>query len=144
MADIFISYAHTTSKHARAAAASLRTAGYSVWLDDDLAVHRGFTQAIEEQLTAAKAALVIWSADASRSEWVLSEANRAREDRKLVQLVIDKSRLPMPFDQVQCADLSGWTGDGEHPNWRKVTASIGELVEGSGTSTGTATLAPGP
>jgi adenylate cyclase len=132
MADVFISYAHTTSKQAQAAAAALRGAGYSVWLDDDLAVHRAFTQAIEEQLTLAKAALVIWSADAAKSEWVLSEANRAREDRKLVQLVIDKTRLPMPFDQVQCADLSGWTGEAEHPNWRRVTASIGELVKGNG------------
>jgi TolB-like protein len=131
MADVFISYAHTTSKQARAAAAALRAVGYSVWLDDDLAVHRAFTQAIEEQLTAAKAALVIWSADAARSEWVLSEANRAREDRKLVQLIIDRTRLPMPFDQVQCADLSGWTGEGEHPNWRRVTASIRELVGGA-------------
>jgi TolB-like protein len=129
MADVFISYAHTTGKQAQAAAVALRAAGYSVWLDDDLAVHRAFTQAIEEQLTAAKAALVIWSADAARSEWVLSEANRAREDRKLVQLVIDKTRLPMPFDQVQCADLAGWTGETEHPNWRRVTASIHELVE---------------
>jgi len=128
MADVFISYAHTTSKQAQAAAAALRTAGYSVWLDDDLAVHREFTSAIEEQLAAAKAALVIWSADAARSAWVLSEANRAREDRKLVQLVIDKTRLPMPFDQVQCADFSGWMGEGDHPNWRKVVASIAELA----------------
>jgi TolB-like protein len=136
MADVFISYAHTTSKQAQAAAAALRAAGYSVWLDDELAVHRAFAQAIEEQLTAAKAALVIWSADAARSEWVLSEANRAREDRKLVQLVIDKTRLPMPFDQVQCADLSGWTGDDEHPNWRRVTNSVAELVRGGPTSSG--------
>ncbi|HUO11656.1 MAG TPA: TIR domain-containing protein [Caulobacteraceae bacterium] len=134
MADVFISYAHTTARQAQAAAAALRGTGYSVWLDDDLAVHREFTQAIEEQLTAAKAVLVIWSADAAKSAWVLSEANRAREDRKLVQLVIDKSRMPMPFDQVQCADLVGWTGEGEHPNWRRVIASIGELVGGNAPS----------
>jgi adenylate cyclase len=132
MADVFISYAHTTGKQAQAAAAALRKAGYSVWLDDDLAAHRTFTQAIEEQLTAAKAALVIWSADAARSEWVLSEANRAREQRKLVQLVIDKTRLPMPFDQVQCADLSGWSGEGDHPAWRKVAVSVADLVRGRG------------
>jgi adenylate cyclase len=148
MADVFISYAHTTSKQAQAAAAALRAAGFSVWLDDDLAVHREFTQAIEEQLTAAKAALVIWSADAARSAWVLSEANRAREDRKLVQLVIDRTRLPMPFDQVQCADFAGWTGESEHPNWRRVIASIGELVEGkAGASMPTrqpAPLSPAP
>jgi hypothetical protein len=68
MADVFISYARTTSRQARAAAGALRAAGYSVWLDDDLAVHRAFTQAIEEQLALAKAALVIWSADAARSQ----------------------------------------------------------------------------
>ena len=130
MSDVFISYAHTTARQAQAAAAALRAAGYSVWLDDDLDVHRAFTQAIEEQLTAAKAALVIWSADAAKSQWVLSEANRAREDGKLVQLAIDRTRLPMPFDQVQCADLSDWTGEAEHPNWRRVTASIATLVGG--------------
>jgi adenylate cyclase len=86
MADVFISYAHSTAKQAQGAAATLRALGYSVWLDEDLTSHRAFTHAIEEQLTAAKAALVIWSADAARSEWVLSEANRARQDHKLVQL----------------------------------------------------------
>jgi adenylate cyclase len=43
-------------------------------------------------------------------------------------MVIDKTRLPMPFDQVQCADLAGWSGDGEHPNWRKVITSVAELA----------------
>jgi adenylate cyclase len=129
MADVFISYAHTTGRQAQAAAAALREAGYSVWLDDDLAVHRSFTQAIEEQLTAAKAALVIWSAAAARSEWVLSEANRAREEHKLVQLRVDGARLPMPFDQIQCADLGRWSGESKHPAWRKVVDSVAELVK---------------
>ena len=76
----------------------------------------------------AKAAVVIWSADAVQSEWVLSEANRAREDQKLVQVVTDKTRLPMPFDQIQCADLARWNGAADHPGWRKVAASVAELV----------------
>ena len=73
---------------------------------------------------------MIWSADAVQSEWVLSEANRAREDRKLVQVTTDKARLPMPFDTIQCADLAGWTGDADAPGWRKVVASVAELVGG--------------
>jgi adenylate cyclase len=128
MSDVFISYAHSTAPEARAAAETLRTLGYSVWLDEDLPVNRAFTHAIEEELTKAKAALVIWSADATKSEWVLSEANRAREAHKLVQVAVDKTRLPMPFDQIQCADLSGWSGEGEHPAWRKVAGCIAELV----------------
>src|SRR5215831_12875179 len=133
MSDVFISYGHsTTAPQARAAAAALRALGYSVWIDDDLPAHRAFTPEIEAQLTDAKAALVIWSAEAASSHWVLSEANRAREDNKLVQLRIDGARLPMPFDQSQCADLSGWSGESEHPSWRKVAASVADLVQGGG------------
>src|SRR5580704_13574571 len=132
MSDVFISYARSTARQAQAVAAALRDIGYSVWLDDELLAHRTYTHAIEEQLTAAKAALVIWSAEAVRSEWVLSEANRAREDRKLVQLSVDGARLPMPFDQTQCADLAGWTGDRNEPGWRKVVASIAELIGARG------------
>jgi predicted ATPase/class 3 adenylate cyclase len=129
MSDVFISYGHSTAaRQARGAAEALRALGYSVWLDDDLPANRAFTPEIEAQLTAAKAALVIWSAEAAKSHWVLSEANRAREADKLVQLRIDGARLPMPFDQIQCADLSGWSGEGDHPAWGKVAASVAELV----------------
>jgi hypothetical protein len=68
MADVFISYAHSSARQARAAAEALKGLGYSVWLDEDLPAHRTFTHVIEAELNAAKAALVIWSVDAARSE----------------------------------------------------------------------------
>ena len=111
MADVFISYARSTAKQAQAAAGGLRSFGYSVWLDEDLPTHRSYTDVIEEELASAKAVLVVWSAEAVKSQWVKSEANRAREDDKLIQMAIDGARLPMPFDQIQCADLKGWIGD---------------------------------
>ena len=133
MSDVFISYARSTQLAAQRVAETLRALGYSVWIDDDLPAHRTYSRVIEEQMTAASAAVVIWSADAVQSEWVLSEANRAREDHKLIQVSTDKSRLPMPFDTIQCADLTGWSGDPESPGWRKVLASIAELVGPSAT-----------
>jgi hypothetical protein len=39
--------------------------------------------------------LVIWSADAAKADWVMDEAERAREQHKLVQVRLDKTRLPM-------------------------------------------------
>jgi class 3 adenylate cyclase/tetratricopeptide (TPR) repeat protein len=129
MTDVFISYARSTAKQADAMAEALRAVGYSVWLDDDLPAHRTYSHVIEEQLDGAKAALVVWSADAARSEWVLSEANRARESRKLVQVAVDDIRLPMPFDQIQCANLAGWSGDADAPGWRKAIASIAEILD---------------
>jgi adenylate cyclase len=128
MADVFISYARSTGAQARAVADGLRAEGYSVWSDDDLPTHRAYADVIEEQLSTAKAVVVIWSAEAVRSEWVRSEANRAREDHKLVQLNTDGVRLPMPFDQIQCADLAGWTGDRAAPGWAKVAASVADLA----------------
>ena len=128
MSDVFISYARSTEREAMRVVEALRSLGYSVWIDDALPAHRAYGPVIEEEMTAAKAAVVIWSADAARSEWVLSEANRAREERKLVQVRIDKVRLPMPFDTIQCADLAGWTGDADHRGWCKVAESIAALA----------------
>lgn len=128
MADIFISYARSTEPQAKQIAEALRDLGYGVWRDDELPAHRAYNEVIEERLKAAGAVVVIWSADAVKSQWVRSEADRAREDGKLVQLTLDGARLPMPFDQIQCADLSGWNGDTAAAGWRKVVAGIGDLL----------------
>jgi adenylate cyclase len=130
MSDIFISYARSTSSQAHAVAEALRALGYDVWRDDELPAHRAYGEVIEERLQAAKAVVVIWSAEAVKSEWVQSEADTARTDHKLVQLTVDGSKLPRPFDRIQCADLAGWTGDPNAHDWRKVVASVAELIGG--------------
>ena len=134
MADVFISYARRSARQAQTAAQALRALGYSVWFDADLPAHRAYSRVIEEELDRSKAALVLWSEDAARSEWVLSEADRARAERKLVQVMLDPLRLPMPFDQIQCADLVDWEGDLAQAGWRKVVASIADLVGARGGS----------
>jgi adenylate cyclase len=129
MAEVFISYERsTTVAQARAIAEALRLLGYEVWIDDELPVHRAYTDVIAEQLNSAKAVVVVWSEMAVRSEWVRSEATRAREAGKLVQLSIDGAGLPMPFDQIHCANLQGWMGNRDAAGWRKVVASIAELI----------------
>src|SRR5471030_1751887 len=133
MADIFISYARSTAHQAHAVAEALRTLGYDVWRDDELPAHRAYAEAIEERLQAAKAVVVIWSAEAVKSDWVQSEADTARTDHKLVQLTVDGSKLPRPFDRIQCADLIGWTGDLEAHDWKKVVASVAELIGAAAT-----------
>ena len=131
MSDVFISYARSTEQQARAVGEALRALGYSVWRDDELPTHRTYSDVIEEQLDCAKAVVVIWSSEAVKSQWVRSEADRARADDKLVQLAVDAARLPMPFDQIQCADLSGWSGELDHPAWCKVVASVAVVVGGT-------------
>jgi adenylate cyclase len=134
MSDVFISYARSTAREAEAVGEALRSLGYSVWRDDELPSHRTYSDVIEEQLTSARAVVVIWSTEAVRSQWVRSEADRARAEDKLVQLSVDGARLPMPFDQIQCADLSGWAGELQHAGWTKVVASVADVVGGAGSA----------
>ena len=127
MADIFISYGRSTEPQAQMVAEALRAAGYSVWRDDELPAHRAYSDVIEERLRAAKAAVVLWSGEAARSQWVRAEADIAREAGTLVQVTIDGILPPLPFNQIQCADLSGWAGDTDAAGWKKVESSVAML-----------------
>ena len=128
MADIFVSYGRSTEPDAQRVADALRDAGYSVWRDDELPAHRSYGDVIEERLRSAKAVVVLWSAEAARSQWVRAEADIAREAGTLVQVSIDGTIPPLPFNQIQCADLNGWDGDTGNPGWRKVESSVSLLV----------------
>src|SRR5579863_8012954 len=130
MSEVFISYARSTEPQARQIGEALRALGYGVWRDDELPAHRSYAEVIEERLKSAKAVVVVWSAEAVKSEWVRAEADAARNARTLVQLSVDGALPPMPFNQIQCADLKGWSGESDTPGWRKVTDSIAELIKG--------------
>src|SRR3984957_13756063 len=135
MSDVFISYARSSEREATQIAETLRSLGYAVWRDDELPAHRSYAQVIEERLNASKAVVVVWSAEAVKSEWVQSEADRARMDHKLVQLRLDGAPLPMPFDRIQCADMAGWNGEADSPGWKKVLGSIADLAASAGGAT---------
>ncbi len=133
MADVFISYARPNDAQARRVAEALQQLGYSVWRDDELPAHRAYADVIEERLKNAKAVVALWSADAARSQWVRAEADAARGAGTLVQASLDGSLPPLPFNQIQCADLKAWNGRAESPGWQKLVSSIAELADGQGT-----------
>jgi adenylate cyclase len=125
---VFISYARPDEPLAQLIAEELRGAGFEVWRDDELPAHRAYAEVIEERINGAQAVVVLWSGEAARSHWVRAEADTAREARKLVQASLDGSLPPMPFNQIQCADLKGWDGQSSAPGWRKLLGSVTELA----------------
>ncbi len=129
MADIFISYARATQRQAETFDKALSDLGYSVWRDvDALPLHRPYQPEIETNLRAARAVLVLWSKEAAASDWVRAEADLAREEHKLLQVTVDGSLPPMPFNQTQCADFAAWRGDTSSEAWTKLTAGLSELL----------------
>jgi adenylate cyclase len=125
---VFVSYARQDEPQAIRVAGALREDGYRVWRDDDLPAHRAYADVIEERLKSAKAVIVLWSADAAKSQWVRAEADAARSLGTLIQASLDRTVPPMPFNQIQCADLNGWDGNTEAPGWLKLDASVTVLA----------------
>ncbi|MGE0596979.1 MAG: toll/interleukin-1 receptor domain-containing protein [Hyphomonadaceae bacterium] len=130
MADVFISYARDNKDRVQLIARALEAEGYSVWWDSELPLHRAYADVIDEQIDAAKAVIVAWSQDARNSQWVRAEADKARNQGKLVQTSIDGVLPPLPFDQIHAADLSKWNGAASDERWRPVRDSVAELVSG--------------
>lgn len=104
VADVFLSYARPNAAVAGRVVQELEKAGRTVWYDPDLPAHRAYSDVIASELEAASSVLVLWSTSAVKSQWVRSEG----ELGKLVQARLDDARLSMPFDQIQCADLTRW------------------------------------
>ena len=128
MSDVFVSYARPDEPQAKRVAEALRALGYNVWRDDELPAHRAYAEVIEERLRSAKAVVVLWSSDAAASQWVRAEADAARSAGTLVQAVLDEHVPPLPFNQIQCADLNGWSGASDAAGWRKLVASVAALA----------------
>ena len=128
MSDVFVSYARANEPQATKVADRLRELGYRVWRDDELPAHRAYAEVIEERLRSAKAVVVLWSADAAKSQWVRAEADVARAAGTLVQATLDRTIPPLPFNQIQCADLTDWDRDANAGGWRKLAASVTALA----------------
>lgn len=127
---MFISYARADEAVARRVAKALESAGLEVWWDADLPAHRAYSEIIERNLEDAKAVVALWSKDSAKSQWVRAEADFARNAGKLVQAQLDATMPPIPFNQIQCADLKGWRGSTNHPGWAKLKRSVEALVSG--------------
>ena len=128
MSDVFISYARPDEPMAKRVADALRSAGYRVWRDDELPAHRAYAEVIEERLKGAKAVVVLWSADAAKSQWVRAEADGRASRRNAGPAPLDGTIPPLPFNQIQCADLEDWDGASGSPGLGKLASSIAALA----------------
>jgi hypothetical protein len=132
VSDVFISYSRENQEVVRRLAEAVKRLGYSVWWDDQLPPHLSYGDVIAQKVGGAKAAIVVWSANATASEWVRAEADMARNQKKLIQTSIDGRDPPMPFNQLHYVSLADWDGNDDHPGWLKVKESLAALCGAPG------------
>lgn len=126
MADVFISYSRLDHERVQPIAERLTSLGYSIWWDKHLRAGQVFVDEIERQLESAKAVLTAWSVNARNSTWVYAESSRALDENKFLQLRLDGARLPLPFEALQIADMSGGKSE-----WGTLEDSLARVVRES-------------
>jgi hypothetical protein len=112
VADIFISYSKAHRSVTEELARDLETLGFSVWWDTALILGDSFRDVILSELAQARAAIVIWTASSVKSDWVISEANRARTRKILIpvrEASLNPDDIPPPFDVLYTEDVSNRT-----------------------------------
>ncbi len=108
MAEIFISYSQRDKEAASRLASLLETKGYSVaWQPKNLEGVQ-FRDKIFAELSQARVVIVIWSESSIRSDWMLSEAARARMMGKLLPVKtadVPTDAIPAPFDALHTVSV---------------------------------------
>jgi hypothetical protein len=127
MRDVFISYARDDRDHAARLASALEARGLSVWWDREIPPGRTFDEVIEEALTSARCVFVLWSESSVRSRWVRAEASAASERGVLVPVLVEAVEPPLEFRSIQAADLTGWDGADDHPEWERLFATVSAM-----------------
>ena len=125
---VFVSYARDDEKTAKAVIRSLERAGFRVWWDGLIPGGERFAGRISAALEGARAVVVLWSAKASRSDWVTDEASFGRDRNCLVPLSIDGSEPPLGFRQLQCLDISKGGTRPDSPAMKRVVAAIAQVM----------------
>jgi hypothetical protein len=130
MAEVFVSYSRANRDRIVTVSDALEGSGYSVWWDRSLAPGDDYALLIEEQIDAAPCVVVAWSQTARQSLWVRAEANEALDAGKLVQINLDKTRLPLPFSALNHLDFSGWAGAREEECWVSLDGRVRRRLNG--------------
>lgn len=97
MARVFISYVRNDHERASRIADQLKKQGVDLWWDPELRLGQRDLRTIDEQLAAAQSVLVLFSADSIRAGALLDEADYAREENKLVPVLLEDVILPPRF-----------------------------------------------
>src|SRR5215212_596406 len=104
MVDLFVSYAHEDQARVAALAVLLEDKGWSVFWDRDIPPGETWRSHIGQALEQARCVVVAWSESSIQSDWVMEEAEEAKERGILVPVLLDAVRPPRGFRGIQAAD----------------------------------------
>ncbi|MEJ0059945.1 MAG: TIR domain-containing protein [Terricaulis sp.] len=130
MADIFISYSSEDRNRVRPLAEALQARGFDIWWDRSLAAGQDYASVIDRELRAAKAVIVVWTAGSAASTFVRDEAGRARDEGRLVPVLLDPVQIPLGFGSFQAEDFTRWNGGSNAPQMQILEEALKAKLSG--------------
>lgn len=109
---IFISYSRDDGDRVRSIVEAIRVrTNCDLWRDNQISAGHEFNLEIGRALRNAKAVVVFWSTSSVESQYVIDEASRARDARKIIPVKIDDCEVPTGFGTLQTIDLTNYRND---------------------------------
>jgi len=130
VSQIFISYVREDQTKAKALVRRFEQEGWEIWWDQELIPGEVRDDRIQKSVDEAQCVIVLWSKESVQSEWVRAEAREARRQKKLIPILLDQVKLPMPFFLIQSGKLVGWTGDPDDPGLAPLVAAVNKRLGG--------------
>ncbi len=129
MPDIFVSYAHEDELRVRPIVHCLELQGWRVFWDRTIPIGKTWHSFIEQALLESHCILVAWSSHSVRSEWVIEEAEYAKQKGILVPLLLDAIEPPFGFKRIQTANISSWNNDATHQQFQQCLVAIAAIIQ---------------
>jgi len=125
---VFISYAHIDRPRIKPIVSYLTESGLSIWMDEKIGAGSFYRLAIQEALDKAACAIVFWTNNSIKSDFVWDEVERAKNRGVLIPVKLDeKAEIPLGFGQMQYIDLLGQVTPSS-PGFKKLLNTIKETI----------------
>ena len=128
MADIFLSYADHDRKAIRPLVRAFEQEGWSVFWDREIPLGKTWRQVLDDELSAARCVVVVWTQASVGRRWVIEEAEEGQSRGILIPVFMDRVDPPRGFREVQGAQLSDWNGKSDHKEFQRLCGACREVI----------------
>jgi hypothetical protein len=125
---VFLSYAREDESRVDDILNALTAKEFPVFIDRSMPSGVEWRKVLEAQLQRAYAVVVAWSTHSVKSEWVAREADVGLAKDRLFPILLERGVVPPErFAHLQAADLSGWSGSPDDPQFESAILLLKEL-----------------
>ena len=125
---IFVSYAHEDRERVKPIVLYLAETGLSIWWDQEISPGSNFRYVIQEALESSGCAIVFWTNNSIKSDFVWSEVQKAKDRGILIPVKLDEDAdIPLGFSEMHHIELFDSITP-KSPGVKKLIHSVKQLL----------------